>query len=53
MIIPPYGSVLRAKYAGWPTRDSLFEDPVMDERGNWPLQQKAQDLPMFNYSWTY
>lgn len=48
MIIPPYGSVLRAKYAGWPTRDSLFEDPVMDERGagNWPLQQKDENLPV-------
>lgn len=24
------GSILRARYAGRPTRDCLFEDPVMD-----------------------
>ena len=29
-LVLPDGSVLRARYAGRPTRDCLFEDPVMD-----------------------
>lgn len=29
-LVLPDGSVLRAKYAGRPTRDCLFVDPVMD-----------------------
>ncbi|KAL8141982.1 hypothetical protein V2J09_015014 [Rumex salicifolius] len=29
-LVLPDGSVLRAKYAGRPTRDCLFKDPVMD-----------------------
>uniref|UniRef100_A0A0R0JIG4 galactinol--sucrose galactosyltransferase n=1 Tax=Glycine max TaxID=3847 RepID=A0A0R0JIG4_SOYBN len=29
-LVLPDGSVLRARYAGHPTRDCLFEDPVMD-----------------------
>lgn len=29
-LVLPDGSILRARYAGRPTRDCLFEDPVMD-----------------------
>jgi hypothetical protein len=29
-LVLPNGSVLRARYAGRPTRDCLFQDPVMD-----------------------
>jgi len=29
-LVLPNGSVLRARFAGRPTRDCLFEDPVMD-----------------------
>ena len=29
-LVLPDGSILRAKYAGRPTRDCLFNDPVMD-----------------------
>lgn len=29
-LVLPDGSVLRAKYPGRPTRDGLFDDPVMD-----------------------
>lgn len=31
-LVLPNGSVLRARYAGRPTRDCLFQDPVMDGR---------------------
>jgi hypothetical protein len=31
-LVLPDGSVLRARYAGRPTRDCLFEDPVMDKK---------------------
>ena len=31
-LVLPDGSVLRARYAGRPTRDCLFEDPVMDRK---------------------
>lgn len=31
-LVLPDGSVLRAKYAGRPSRDCLFDDPVMDGR---------------------
>jgi hypothetical protein len=29
-LVLPDGSILRARYAGRPTRDCLFTDPVMD-----------------------
>lgn len=29
-LVLPDGSILRAKYPGRPTRDCLFDDPVMD-----------------------
>lgn len=29
-LVLPDGSILRARYAGRPTRDCLFKDPVMD-----------------------
>jgi len=29
-LVLPDGSILRARYAGRPTRDCLFNDPVMD-----------------------
>ncbi|KAF5957367.1 hypothetical protein HYC85_004592 [Camellia sinensis] len=31
-LVLPDGSVLRARYAGRPTRDCLFQDPVMDRK---------------------
>ncbi|KAI4343687.1 hypothetical protein L6164_011006 [Bauhinia variegata] len=50
-LVLPDGSVLRARYAGRPTRDSLFEDPVMDGRSLlkiWNLNKLSGVIGVFN-----
>ncbi|KAI3909117.1 hypothetical protein MKW92_044812 [Papaver armeniacum] len=45
------GSILRARYAGRPTRDTLFEDPVMDGKSLmkiWNLNKLAGVVGVFN-----
>ncbi|KAI9108787.1 hypothetical protein K1719_020092 [Acacia pycnantha] len=47
----PDGSILRARYAGRPTRDCLFEDPVMDGRSLlkiWNLNKLTGVIGVFN-----
>ncbi|XP_042497482.1 probable galactinol--sucrose galactosyltransferase 2 [Macadamia integrifolia] len=50
-LVLPDGSVLRARYAGRPTRDCLFEDPVMDGKSLlkiWNLNKLSGILGVFN-----
>ncbi|KAL3512672.1 hypothetical protein ACH5RR_025389 [Cinchona calisaya] len=50
-LVLPDGSVLRAKYAGRPTRDCLFVDPVMDGKSLlkiWNLNELTGVLGVFN-----
>ncbi|XP_059442460.1 probable galactinol--sucrose galactosyltransferase 2 [Corylus avellana] len=50
-LVLPDGSVLRARYAGRPTRDCLFEDPVMDGKSLlkiWNLNKLSGVLGVFN-----
>ncbi|XP_059643705.1 probable galactinol--sucrose galactosyltransferase 2 [Cornus florida] len=47
----PDGSVLRARYAGRPTRDCLFTDPVMDGKSLlkiWNLNKLSGVIGVFN-----
>ncbi|KAJ8431417.1 hypothetical protein Cgig2_004449 [Carnegiea gigantea] len=50
-LVLPDGSILRARYAGRPTRDCLFKDPVMDGESLmkiWNLNKLAGVLGVFN-----
>ncbi|XP_027153956.1 probable galactinol--sucrose galactosyltransferase 2 [Coffea eugenioides] len=50
-LVLPDGSVLRARYAGRPTRDCLFVDPVMDGKSLlkiWNLNKLTGVLGVFN-----
>ncbi|ERN10532.1 hypothetical protein AMTR_s00166p00054410 [Amborella trichopoda] len=50
-LVLPDGSVLRARYAGRPTRDCLFADPVMDGKSLlkiWNLNKFTGVLGVFN-----
>ncbi|KAL4193260.1 hypothetical protein AMTRI_Chr06g176040 [Amborella trichopoda] len=50
-LVLPDGSVLRARYAGRPTRDCLFTDPVMDGKSLlkiWNLNKFSGVLGVFN-----
>ncbi|KAF7838231.1 putative galactinol--sucrose galactosyltransferase 2 [Senna tora] len=50
-LVLPNGSILRARYAGRPTRDCLFEDPVMDGRSLlkiWNLNKVSGVIGVFN-----
>ncbi|XP_010250976.1 PREDICTED: probable galactinol--sucrose galactosyltransferase 2 [Nelumbo nucifera] len=50
-LVLPDGSVLRARYAGRPTRDCLFEDPVMDGKSLlkiWNLNKLSGVIGVFN-----
>ncbi|XP_040988889.1 probable galactinol--sucrose galactosyltransferase 2 [Juglans microcarpa x Juglans regia] len=50
-LVLPDGSVLRARYAGRPTRDCLFEDPVMDRKSLlkiWNLNKLSGVIGVFN-----
>ncbi|XP_060670611.1 probable galactinol--sucrose galactosyltransferase 2 [Ziziphus jujuba] len=50
-LVLPDGSILRAKYAGRPTRDCLFQDPVMDGKSLlkiWNLNKVSGVLGIFN-----
>lgn len=50
-IVLPDGSVLRARYAGRPTRDCLFVDPVMDGKSLlkiWNLNKLTGVIGVFN-----
>ncbi|XP_020235790.1 probable galactinol--sucrose galactosyltransferase 2 [Cajanus cajan] len=50
-LVLPDGSVLRARYAGRPTRDCLFEDPVMDGKSLlkiWNLNVLTGVIGIFN-----
>ncbi|CAJ2644507.1 unnamed protein product [Trifolium pratense] len=50
-LVLPNGSVLRARYAGRPTRDCLFQDPVMDGKSLlkiWNLNKLAGVIGVFN-----
>lgn len=50
-LVLPDGSVLRAKYPGRPTRDCLFNDPVMDGKTLlkiWNLNELTGLLGVFN-----
>ncbi|KAF4351306.1 hypothetical protein F8388_010860 [Cannabis sativa] len=50
-LVLPDGSVLRARYAGRPTRDCLFEDPVMDGKSLmkiWNLNKLSGVVGVFN-----
>lgn len=50
-LVLPDGSVLRARYAGRPTRDCLFEDPVMDGKSLlkiWNLNTLTGVVGVFN-----
>ncbi|XP_077210540.1 putative galactinol--sucrose galactosyltransferase 2 [Tasmannia lanceolata] len=50
-LVLPDGSVLRARYAGRPTRDCLFEDPVMDGKSLlkiWNLNKFSGVIGVFN-----
>ncbi|CAA0836149.1 Probable galactinol--sucrose galactosyltransferase 2 [Striga hermonthica] len=50
-LVLPDGSILRAKYAGRPTRDCLFVDPVMDGKSLlkiWNLNKETGVIGVFN-----
>ncbi|KAL5998164.1 hypothetical protein ACLOJK_009102 [Asimina triloba] len=50
-LVLPDGSVLRARYAGRPTRDCLFDDPVMDGKSLlkiWNLNKFTGIIGVFN-----
>ncbi|XP_057548850.1 probable galactinol--sucrose galactosyltransferase 2 [Amaranthus tricolor] len=50
-LVLPDGSILRARYAGRPTRDCLFKDPVMDGKSLmkvWNLNKLSGVLGVFN-----
>ncbi|KAK6920610.1 Glycosyl hydrolases 36 [Dillenia turbinata] len=50
-LVLPDGSVLRARYAGRPTRDCLFKDPVMDGKSLlkiWNLNKVCGVIGIFN-----
>ncbi|KAJ6814248.1 stachyose synthase [Iris pallida] len=50
-LVLPDGSVLRAKYAGRPTRDCLFSDPIMDGQSLlkiWNLNKFSGVVGVFN-----
>ncbi|KAL8458008.1 hypothetical protein ACS0TY_035762 [Phlomoides rotata] len=50
-LVLPDGSILRARYAGRPTRDSLFTDPVMDGKSLlkiWNLNKLTGVVGVFN-----
>ncbi|KAL6549486.1 hypothetical protein OROHE_008603 [Orobanche hederae] len=50
-LVLPNGSVLRAKYAGRPTRDCLFVDPLMDGKSLlkiWNLNKATGVIGVFN-----
>ncbi|KAK1319219.1 putative galactinol--sucrose galactosyltransferase 2 [Acorus calamus] len=50
-LVLPDGSVLRAKHAGRPTRDCLFDDPVMDGKSLlkiWNLNKFSGVIGVFN-----
>lgn len=50
-LVLPDGSILRARYAGRPTRDCLFEDPVMDGKSLlkiWNLNKLPGVMGVFN-----
>ncbi|KAG2676014.1 hypothetical protein I3760_12G032500 [Carya illinoinensis] len=50
-LVLPDGSVLRARYAGRPTRDCLFEDPVKDRKSLlkiWNLNKLSGIIGVFN-----
>lgn len=50
-LVLPDGSILRARHAGRPTRDCLFEDPVMDAKSLlkiWNLNKLTGVIGVFN-----
>lgn len=50
-LVLPDGSILRARYAGRPTRDCLFKDPVMDGKSLlkiWNLNKLSGIVGVFN-----
>ncbi|XP_068665410.1 probable galactinol--sucrose galactosyltransferase 2 [Aristolochia californica] len=50
-LVLPDGSVLRARYAGRPTRDCLFDDPVMDGKSLlkiWNMNKFSGVIGVFN-----
>ncbi|KAH9624602.1 hypothetical protein KSS87_010305 [Heliosperma pusillum] len=50
-LVLPDGSIMRAKYAGRPTRDCLFKDPVMDGKTLmkiWNLNKLSGIIGVFN-----
>ncbi|XP_062184232.1 probable galactinol--sucrose galactosyltransferase 2 [Phragmites australis] len=50
-LVLPDGSILRARYAGRPTRDCLFNDPVMDGKSLlkiWNLNNFSGVIGVFN-----
>lgn len=50
-LVLPDGSVLRARYAGRPTRDCLFKDPIMDGKSLlkiWNLNTLSGVVGLFN-----
>ncbi|GAB2223693.1 hypothetical protein Droror1_Dr00004432 [Drosera rotundifolia] len=50
-LVLPDGSILRARYAGRPTRDCLFKDPVMDGKSLlkiWNLNKLVGVVGVFN-----
>ncbi|CAN6239878.1 unnamed protein product [Urochloa humidicola] len=50
-LVLPDGSILRARHAGRPTRDSLFNDPVMDGKSLlkiWNLNNFSGVIGVFN-----
>ncbi|XP_061366080.1 probable galactinol--sucrose galactosyltransferase 2 [Gastrolobium bilobum] len=50
-LVLPDGSILRAKHAGRPTRDCLFDDPVMDGKSLlkiWNLNKLSGIVGIFN-----
>ncbi|KAJ1403267.1 Glycosyl hydrolases 36 [Sesbania bispinosa] len=50
-LVLPDGSILRAKHAGRPTRDCLFDDPVMDGKSLlkiWNLNKLCGIVGIFN-----
>ncbi|XP_066343088.1 probable galactinol--sucrose galactosyltransferase 2 [Miscanthus floridulus] len=51
-LVLPDGSILRARYAGRPTRDCLFTDPVMDGKSLlkiWNLNNFTGVIGVFNF----
>uniref|UniRef100_A0ACD5UC52 Uncharacterized protein n=1 Tax=Avena sativa TaxID=4498 RepID=A0ACD5UC52_AVESA len=59
-LVLPDGSILRARYAGRPTRDCLFNDPVMDGKSLlkiWNLNDLSAVIGVFNCqgsgNWTW